>query len=243
MRRGGFQGIASGALECGDPKVVVRGRRNSRVGNLGEVGIGAIWSDMQDSLAATVVKHLASMAATQLIAARVTHETKAHFRALADRQQLTESGLLKRLISLTIQSVGGLGSNALKPNRRKAMGSRVCIRLRAEDQLLLQERASKRQMAAATYAGVLVRAHLRSLPPLPRQELMELKRSVAELGAIGRNINQIARAANQGGRVVAPGRDDLRSIIRVCEGLRDHVKALIKSNTRSWESGHAEAND
>jgi hypothetical protein len=198
---------------------------------------------MQDSLAASVVKHLASMAATQLIAARVTPDTKAHFRALADQQQLTESALLKRLITLTIQSVSGSGREALKPSRRRSLGSRVCIRLRAEDQLLLQERASARQMAAATYAGVLVRAHLRSLPPLPKHELMELKRSVAELGAIGRNINQIARAANQGGRVAAPGRDDLRSIIRVCEGLRDHVKALLKANTRSWESGDAEAND
>jgi hypothetical protein len=198
---------------------------------------------MQDSLAATVVKHLASMAATQLIAARVTPDTKADFRALADRQQLTESALLKRLITLTIQSVSGAGGEALKAHRRRSVGSRVCIRLRAEDQLLLQERASARQMAAATYAGVLVRAHLRSLPPLPRHELLELKRSVAELGAIGRNINQIARAANQGGRVAAPGRDDLRSIIRVCEGLRDHVKALIRANLRSWESGHADTND
>jgi hypothetical protein len=198
---------------------------------------------MQDSLAATVVKHLASMAATQLIAARVTRDTKEQFRALADRQQQTESALLKRLITLTIQSVNGAGGEALKPHRHRSAGSRVCIRLRAEDQLLLQERAGARQMAAATYAGVLVRAHLRSLPPLPRHELLELKRSVAELGGIGRNINQIARAANQGGRVAAPGRDDLRSIIRVCEGLRDHVKALIKANHRSWESGHAETND
>jgi hypothetical protein len=197
---------------------------------------------MQDSLAAAVVKHLVSMAATQLIAARVKPDTKAQFRALADRQQLTESALLKRLITLTIQSVSGAGGEALNP-RRRSVGSRVCIRLRAEDQLLLGERAAGRQMAAATYAGVLVRAHLRSLPPLPRHELMELKRSVAELGAIGRNINQITRVANQGGRVAAPGRDDLRSIIRVCEGLRDHVKALIRANTRSWESGHAEAND
>ncbi len=183
------------------------------------------------------------MAATQLIAARVTPDTKARFRSLADRQQLTESVLLKRLITLTIQSVSVDGGEAPKPCRRRVAGGRVYIRLRAEDQLLLQERAGARQMAAATYAGILIRAHLRSLPPLPRHELLELKRSVAELGAIGRNINQIARAANQGGRVAAPGRDDLQSILRVCEGLRDHVKALIKANTRSWESGHAKAND
>lgn len=183
------------------------------------------------------------MAATQLIAVRVTPETKAQFRALADRQQLTESALLKRLVTLTIQSVSGADSEALEPRRRGTLGSRVCIRLRAEDQLLLQERASARQIATATYAAVLIRAHLRSLAPLPKQELMELKRSVAELGAIGRNVNQMARAANQGGRVVGPGRDDLRLFIRVCEGLRDHVKAMIKTNTRSWESGHAEADD
>ena len=183
------------------------------------------------------------MAATQLIAARVTPDTKAQFHALADRQQLTESALLKRLITLTIQSVSGAGSEALMPNRRRSVGRRVCIRLRAEDQFLLRERAARRQMAAATYAGVLIRAHLRSLPPLPRHELSELKRSVAELGAIGRNINQIARASNQGERTPAPGRDDLRAIIRVCEGLRDHMKALIRANLRSWESGHADTND
>lgn len=183
------------------------------------------------------------MAATQLIAARVAPVTKAQFRALADRQQLTESALLHRLITLTIQSVSGADSEALRPIRRSPPGTRVCVRLRVDDQLLLQERASARQMAAATYAAVLLRAHLRALAPLPRQELLELKRSVAELGAIGRNINRLARAANEGGRVSAPGREELRLFIKVCEGLRDHVKALIKANTRSWEVGHAETND
>jgi hypothetical protein len=33
---------------------------------------------------------------------------------------------------------------------------------------------------------------LRAQVPLPTAELEELKRSVAEVGAIGRNINQIA---------------------------------------------------
>jgi hypothetical protein len=29
-------------------------------------------------------------------------------------------------------------------------------------------------------------------------------------------------------------------MLRVSEGLRDHVKALLKSNQISWEQGHAE---
>jgi hypothetical protein len=72
------------------------------------------------------------------------------------------------------------------------------------------------------------------------EELLALKRSVAELGAIGRNLNQIARALNQGGKPSGPGRADLQALLRVGEGLRDHVKALLRANQISWEQGHAE---
>jgi hypothetical protein len=97
-------------------------------------------------------------------------------------------------------------------------------------------------MPSATYVSVLVRSHLRNLAPLPKEELSALKRSVAELGAIGRNLNQIARAANQGGKVSGPGREDLRSMLKVAEALRDHVKALLRVNEKSWEQGYAETN-
>ncbi len=96
-------------------------------------------------------------------------------------------------------------------------------------------------MPAATYASVLVRAHLRDQVPLPKEELLALKRSVAELRAIGRNLNQIARLANQGGRTAPAGMDQVRAMLKVSEGLRDHVKALLRANERSWGSGHADA--
>jgi hypothetical protein len=198
---------------------------------------------MQDSLAAAVVKHLASMAASQLIAARVTPDTKARFRALAQDQHLTESTLLKRMIDLAIRGVSAEKSEEFEPGHALAKQVRLYIRLRADDQLLLRERASARQMAAATYVSVLVRAHLRALQPLPKQELMVLKRLVAELGAIGRNLNQIARAANQGGRAAGPQREDLRAFLGVCEALRDNVKGVIKTNLSSWEVGHAKSED
>ena len=48
------------------------------------------------------------------------------------------------------------------------------------------------------------------------------------------------RAANQGARVVALGRDEFRAILKICEALRSHTKDLIKANTASWASGYAE---
>jgi len=113
------------------------------------------------------------------------------------------------------------------------------IRLRADDQILLRERSAARGMAPAAYVSVLTRAHLRSLAPLPKEELLVLKRAVAELGIIGRNLNQIARAANQGQLVTIPGREDPKAMLRICEALRDHVKGLLVANLKSWERGSA----
>jgi hypothetical protein len=84
---------------------------------------------------------------------------------------------------------------------------------------------------------------LRDLAPLPKDELLALKRAVSELGAVGRNLNQIARAANEGSRVSALGRDDFKAILKICEALRDHTKGLIKANTASWVMGHAKSED
>jgi hypothetical protein len=95
-------------------------------------------------------------------------------------------------------------------------------------------------MPSATYVAVLVRSHLRKVIPLPTEELAALKRSIAELGAIGRNLNQIAKVLNAGGRLEAPGRQHVELMLKIAVGLRDHVKALLIANETSWERGHAE---
>ena len=97
-------------------------------------------------------------------------------------------------------------------------------------------------MPTSTYVSLLVRSHLRALTPLPTAELEALKRSVAEISAIGRNLNQIARAVNQGERPNGPSKADLQALLRALMGLRVHIKALINLNLASWRSGHEKAN-
>lgn len=178
------------------------------------------------------------MATSHLIAARVSPETKAKFRALAEQQQMTESALLKQLIELTVQRVSHADEDVLRSPRRRLRAARLYVRLHPDDQLLLTERAEARQMPAATYVSVLVRAHLRDLVPLPKAELMALKRSVAELGAIGRNLNQLTRLAHHQTGSAGPSREDLRMMLKVCEAMRDHTKDLIKANSHAWRVGH-----
>ena len=178
--------------------------------------------------------------ATQFLKTRVSLEEKQRVHVVASQLLITESVWLKRLVMRALGDSAASLPDAIAPKRepeRHIRDARLYVRLRPEDRLLLNERAAARGMAPATYVSVLVRAHLRSLAPLPREELMAVKRSVAELGALGRNLNQIARALNQGERAAFPGRADVVIMLRIAEALRGHFKGLLKANELSW-AGH-----
>lgn len=154
---------------------------------------------------------------------------------MAARQGLSASAFLKRLVEQVLAAGGG--DEALPPIPVQSRDSRVTIRLIAEDHALLCERAAARTMPSATYISALVRAHLRGVAPLPDRELMALRLTVNQLAVIGRNLNTMTRLMHQEGRAPAPGRDDLQVMLRVCEGIRDHTRALIKANLVSWDVG------
>ena len=195
------------------------------------------------------------MPCTEFLKARVSPEIKFRVKAVAERDFQSEAGWLKRLVLREIwacdaaQGGGGETSPAggnCRPSRAargpKGGGKPMLVRLRIEDRLLLDARAEARGMPPATFASVLLRSHLRKLTPLPKDEFLALKRSVALLASIGRNINQIAKAANQGSRIPDPGGAEFRAMLKICVALRDNTKALLKANETSWEMGHAEAN-
>jgi plasmid stabilization system protein ParE len=179
------------------------------------------------------------MVVDALVRCRVSAQTKSLLQRIAAREQITESALVRQLLETLVRTSasenpdGGKSDDAVR-------GDRMSIRLSPDDRLLLRDRATARGMPSATYVAVLVRSHLRKLTPLPLEELAALKRSIAELGAIGRNLNQIGRTLNTGGRSDGPGREHLEWMLKIAEGLRDHVRALLKANETSWERGYGE---
>jgi len=178
-------------------------------------------------------------------------DIKARAKAIADSELLTEAAWLKRIVVREMRAAEGDRSvsreaRAADGVRRRATetcGSNVAskpiyVRLRSGDRLLLDARAAARSMRPATYVSVLTRAHLRGLAPLPKEEYLALKRSIGELAAIGRNINQIAKAANAGGKMPATVREEFRAMLKICEALRVNTKTLLKANETSWSTGN-----
>jgi Bacterial mobilisation protein (MobC) len=175
------------------------------------------------------------MVAEAFIQCRVSQATKAALRAAAERQQITESALLKRMLQLHSADPVGAADAA----DRVARQARLYVRLTPDDRLLLQARSAARCLAPATYASVLLRAHLRALTPVPVAELRALRQTTRELAAIGRNLNQIARATHQGGAGMGASRENLFAMIKIFEALRDHFRAYVSTNLSSWEFGNA----
>jgi len=190
---------------------------------------------------------------TETLKAHVSPETKFQAKAVADREFLSEAAWLKRLVLKEIRAcdaerasegesswaerIRRPGREAREPN---GCSKPMLVRLRNEDKLLLDARAEARGMRPATYASVILRSHLRKLTPLPKDELLAVKRSIAVLAAIGRNINQIAKAANGGDRMPESVGTEFRAMLKICVALRDNTKALLKANEVSWETGQGQ---
>lgn len=144
------------------------------------------------------------MNANAFINCRVTPETKALVRAVAQRDGITESQVVKRLLDMMLR--GAQPADALPPPTEKVnRQARLYVRLESEVWRLLRERSDARGMAAATYVSLLVRSHLRGGAPIPKAEYLALKQSILELTVIGRNLNQIAHAVNKGGVIACVG--------------------------------------
>jgi uncharacterized protein (DUF1778 family) len=180
---------------------------------------------------------MAPMAADKFVSFRVDLEMKKLLQSLADREGITESRFLRRLLEPVLNS-NTLVEPPAAPREIITRDKRLAIRLQAEDRKLLSERAQVRGVHSATYVALLVRSHLRAHPPLPTAEYLILKQSVAELRAVGRNLNQIARLMNQGG-VLSPSAltGELAAVKKLAPDLRDRVLALVEANERSWLAG------
>ncbi len=121
---------------------------------------------------------------------------------------MSESAMLKRMVDALIGD-GSVRDGVVSPPEPVPASGRISVRLAVEDLLILRERSQIRGMPPATYVSYLVRSHLRHLAPLPDNELKALQQAVNQVSAIGRNLNQIARAFNASDMTSGPSKGRL----------------------------------
>ena len=169
-----------------------------------------------------------------------TRDQKAGFAALALSRGLSESRLLGLLIDSVLER-NPVDEAGDERQREAEEGDRITLRLRPGDGQCLRQRAQRRGMKYTTYAAALIRAHVRANPPMPLEELAQLERSLADVSAIGRRLNQLAGAVREGQGVDSGLRVELAAILPAMEELRQALREVVRINRISWESGDVEA--
>lgn len=112
---------------------------------------------------------------------------------------------------------------------------RIEIRLTAPEFEAVEKLSERAGMSANRWIVAAIRAHITAEPQLGDRELTVLAESNQQLAALGRNLNQIARALN-----LAPD-GPARRRLEELDGLRalvgrhlDRVGGLIRANLSRW---------
>jgi hypothetical protein len=172
--------------------------------------------------------------AVRQLATWVTPATHARAQALAVSRGVSVSSLLADLLDDALDDYDPSSAAGAAP--WEARPDRVAIRLRPGDVKAIGRRATVRRMKPSTYIAALVRSHLVADPPLPSVELAVLERATAEVSAIGRNLNQIARAINSGAPVPHGTASVIGQSIETVEAVREAAKGYVRVAVASWEA-------
>jgi len=166
-----------------------------------------------------------------------------------------ELGVLKPQWEAYCRRTGVTPSEALRTLVGQALGSahhaaydacfvdtglprqRVEIRLTQGEYAALCEVAQAAGFSANRWIVAMLRAQITARPQFGESELTVLAESNTQLAAIGRNLNQIARALNRQ-ETIAPYRLKILQTLKVeVDEHLDTVTAVIRANLDRWSRG------
>jgi hypothetical protein len=185
---------------------------------------------------------------SSVIGTRVSADIRRRFAALAARHQLTEAGLLAKLVDevLRVNAPSALVSASAQAPRAPNIGhlaeDRVTLRLCAGDRALVSERAEARGMKSGSYLAMLIHNHVHGPVVLPPKELAQIKATGAQLAALGRQF----RMFGMPNTVAQPSASEISHVLalarREIEEAREATAAIVQRNLISWETSTREVN-
>lgn len=164
----------------------------------------------------------------------VGKDVKAALVAAAKAHGHSESSLLGLLINTFLER-NPAPPPVSQEDEPEGKEDRVTARFTLDEGRALASLAAKRNMKRGTYLAALFRSHARLGVYLPEAELTALREASRELAALGRNVNQIARALNTSldNAHVAMSLD-FQHLGQLIASEREAVKTLIKASQKSW---------
>lgn len=177
--------------------------------------------------------------------ARVDAALKEAFEIRAKQLNKKPPELLREIV---IRELGGEpGAVDGKENgqpTRSAGSKRYEVRIANPVVDAVEHRAREKGMTPARWLGALAQSHVVREPVMTEKEVLALRALTRELSALGRNVNQIAKALNSAFDLVERSRINLDDLLRLEKGIdvtKRVVRTLIHKSQLSWGTASDDA--
>ena len=181
------------------------------------------------------------------VGARVPTDLAARFTFAARRRGTTPSAALKALMAAYLDDTVSQ-SNALTPDANADIPQKTRMRVSLPVYLktALDERALMDGFSASAWVGCMIQSILMDQPVMTDKEIVLLRHANRQLAAVGRNINQIARAMTRAALMEIPEdpmdpikANDLRpelldELQKSIARQRMAISQLVKARSRAW---------
>ncbi|MDE0945361.1 MAG: plasmid mobilization relaxosome protein MobC [Sphingobium sp.] len=147
---------------------------------------------------------------------------------------------MRQLVDAVLRQSGASDAAEEMVDREKAGSHRVYLRPTQTEMAVIRYRAQEHRMTPATWALSLVRRHLGIAATVDHELREELLNCRQALQAIGRNVNQIAKAANK--MALADNAAEIVGELQKVNELREAIGAAVegigaatKADLTYWE--------
>jgi len=175
-----------------------------------------------------------------MLRARVDEDLKSLFLKKAEALNLSESELLRKVLLEFFAHAKNTDEvedvlRAVEPDAENAENEKMTIRLPRFLVDAAKDKAKAKGMATSRWIAALVQSSLMQKPVMVDQELNELRTNIRELNAIGRNINQMARALNESKNNTDKVKLDNLDLLRTyLDRNIASVRGLVRASQKAW---------
>lgn len=171
-----------------------------------------------------------------LIAAQCSESTKARFRALAEREGLSESALLRKMVDQVLAGNERPSDLERFGGIRRGYTGQLRLRLRRKEVTAIRDLAKPAGQSAQGWVVAQLRHRLEGAVPFAKEELDAMHDAVREIGRVGRNLNTITRHLVRTGQFLAEELE-LGALSKAVERIRrEMIATLIRATHRSGTS-------
>jgi predicted DNA binding CopG/RHH family protein len=169
-----------------------------------------------------------------ILKARFDADTHERFLVAARKRGLKDSELLRLAVNRELDQTETCAAE-VAPDPDQAQQGRVTVRMPSFLMDAAKERAKAKGMKLSRWIAALVQSNLTKHPVLTDAELKTVDATARELSAIGRNINQIARALSESHFQAERVRiDRLAELAEAVNESREAIRSLVRASRQAW---------